>query len=374
MNETDRIVLSGKTVELSEEDGYLTLINRVCYYGEPNLNNVKLPVEGAEEAARTLLHMPVVAAYQTGANGQPDLKGHEVSVDAVTNEIKFGTENIGTHTFVEIKEDTVDVRGEMRTLPCLFARLKIWKRNKNVCAALKRLFAEGRLHNSWEIVSGECTYENDVKTLKTYRFEANCMLGEHHAPAYGGASSVLAMAEAGSAAVISEAVKKDIASRGSKGITAEARRRRNGASFNSAEKTGLKAERQKSGENAALTAANRRIKELERQIKELSAYKSELERAEKESAKAELKNYALKSGFISEAETEDEKSAVYAGIAALDAAAIKGIIADRAVARGEKERFNNPRRFYNASERALVETDDTSAGSLVGMYLNRGKR
>lgn len=208
----EKACLSSTTIELSESESYLSLVDRVCYYGEPNLNNVKLPIEGAEEAAQTLVDMPVVAAYQVNADGLPDLKGHEVSIDPVTNEVKFGTLNIGTHTSVEIKDDVVEIGGIKRTLPCLFANLKIWKRNKNVCAAIKRLYSEGKLHNSWEIVSEAYTFENNIKTLNDYRFEANCLLGQYHPAAYGKASTVLSLSEADPSVVIAEALAQDIAS------------------------------------------------------------------------------------------------------------------------------------------------------------------
>ena len=60
--EKDKIYLASTAIELSEEEDkpYIELTNRLCYYGEANLNGVILPVEGAEEKAQTLINMPVI--------------------------------------------------------------------------------------------------------------------------------------------------------------------------------------------------------------------------------------------------------------------------------------------------------------------------
>lgn len=213
--ENDKLFISSKTVELSETSTYLTLKNRLCYYGEANLNNVCLPVDGALEKAETLVNMPVVAKYKLDANGNPDLGGHEMSVNPVTNEVKFGTENVGVHTSVEIKEDTVKVNGVLKTLPCLFADIRIWTRNKNVVAAVKRLFEEGKLTNSWEILVSSYKFDNGIKTLDDYQFEATALLGSAVTPAYDGCASTLSVASADEdpEIIIAEALAKDIASR-----------------------------------------------------------------------------------------------------------------------------------------------------------------
>lgn len=193
MNE-DRVILASKTVELSETKTYIELTNRLCYYDEPNLNGVKLPSDGALEKAETLVNMPVVAKVRQNAQGLPDFGSHECYIDPVSGEVKFGTENIGTHIAVEIRDDVVEVGGVTKTLPCLFATSRVWTRNKNAVAAIKRLFADGKLFSSWEIVSTAFTYDNGVKTLTDYAFEGNCLLGETVAPAYGKTSCALGLA------------------------------------------------------------------------------------------------------------------------------------------------------------------------------------
>ena len=143
--EKDRIYLASTAIELSEETDkpYIELTNRLCYYGEPNLNGVILPIEGAEEKAQTLINMPVQAKYKIAKDGKtPDLGGHEAYIDK-DGDLCFATESIGTHFSVEIKDDTVEVNGEKKTLPCLFSTSRIWKRNKKIIKANNSLFDRG---------------------------------------------------------------------------------------------------------------------------------------------------------------------------------------------------------------------------------------
>ena len=62
---TERICLSSKTIDIAENDLYLELTNRMCYYDDVNLNNILLPYKGVEdkaiECSKSLLNMPVQA-------------------------------------------------------------------------------------------------------------------------------------------------------------------------------------------------------------------------------------------------------------------------------------------------------------------------
>lgn len=186
MMEKDKIYLASTAIELSEEEDkpYIELTNRLCYYGEANLNGVILPVEGAEEKAQTLINMPVQAKYKVAKDGKtPDLGGHEAYIDK-DGDLCFATESIGTHISVEIKDDTVEVNGEKKTLPCLFSTSRIWKRNKNIIKAIKSLFDRGLLHSSWEIETKKYNFDAGFKTLIDYGFLGNCMLGSSTPGAY----------------------------------------------------------------------------------------------------------------------------------------------------------------------------------------------
>lgn len=208
----EKTFLTSSTIELSEDEEnsqYLTLVNRICYYDEPNLNSVLLPSDTAEECAKSLIDMPVYAKCRTNADGEPTFGSHEVALDA-DGELFFDTVPIGVHTSVEIKNDTVDVNGKLETLPCLFATQKIWKRNKNAISAIRRLFAEGELHNSWEIASYEYSFANGVKTISGYEFEGNTFLGYEFAdPAYGKDAKVLSLSQTAEL-MVAEALSRDL--------------------------------------------------------------------------------------------------------------------------------------------------------------------
>ena len=208
----EKTFLTSSTIELSEDEEnsqFLTLVNRICYYDEPNLNSVLLPSDTAEECAQSLIDMPVYAKCRTNADGEPTFGSHEVALDA-DGELFFDTTPIGVHTAVEIKDDTVDVNGKLETLPCLFATQKIWKRNKNAVAAIKRLFAEGKLHNSWEISSYEYSFADGVKTITGYEFEGNTFLGYEFAdPAYGKDAKVVSLSQTDEL-MVAEALSRDL--------------------------------------------------------------------------------------------------------------------------------------------------------------------
>lgn len=117
----DKFCLSTDVVELSEENqNYLLMTDRVCFYDEPNLNGCKLPSDGAENFAQTLIDMPVYAKCRVNDKGEPTFGSHEAGIDE-DGELFFDTVPIGVHTSVEIKDDTVSVGGIQKTLPCLFA-------------------------------------------------------------------------------------------------------------------------------------------------------------------------------------------------------------------------------------------------------------
>lgn len=206
--------LSSTTIDISENDLYLEMTNRLCYYDDSNLNNVMLPYVGYEDSAKeyaeTLINMPVQAKYRK-INNKDDLGGHEC-VRKLNGDVVFNTESIGVHTSVEIREDTViTVHGEEKTLPCLFAKSRIWKRNENIVNAIKRLFSEGKLNSSWEIATEEYIYKDGIKTLTKYAFFGNALLGTTIQPAYGGTSTALDLSDYDEdELMIAEAISKDL--------------------------------------------------------------------------------------------------------------------------------------------------------------------
>ena len=205
--------------DLAEEQDYLTLRNKVCFFNSKNLNNVQIDFDSStEEHCKTLVNMPVVARY-VKRNGKDDLGGHEVQV--VDGRVKFGTATIGVVTSVEIKQEEVEtVTGEVKTLPVLYADERIWTRNENATNAIRRLYSEGNLHSSWEIKTNEYTFKDNIKYLTSYSFLSNCLLGTRSYPAYGKAgAAVVEMSEQqdqfeylAAESILSEALALDVES------------------------------------------------------------------------------------------------------------------------------------------------------------------
>lgn len=191
-----RVTLLSNNLELSEEEEYrpyLEFTNRVCYYDDPNGNGVALPYnQDSYEYAQTLVNQPIVAKYCVDEQGQPNLRDHCVSKDE-KGKYRFNTESVGAVTEVWIEDSEVTTyAGETKTLKCLYAKGRIWKRHENYVSAIQRLFDEHKLHNSWEISSSSHHMSDGVKFLDEYVFEANCFLGtgDGITPAYGESAEV----------------------------------------------------------------------------------------------------------------------------------------------------------------------------------------
>lgn len=207
------ITVIGQVINIAEHTSYLELTSRVCFYDEPNLNNDMLPNDDTTlEKAQTLVNMPVQAKYKLSPSGEPTFSGHEMKKSKSTGEITFGTSSVGTHTEVYIENDNVDVNGTIKNLPCLFAKYRIWKRYKNVVAAVQRLFSLGKLYSSWEINTYQYIFDRGVRKITDYEFLANCLLGYEYAyPSYGTSANAISMAQLkDNQLMIAEALSQDL--------------------------------------------------------------------------------------------------------------------------------------------------------------------
>lgn len=190
----DKFVFTSSVVDLAEEQDYLILKNRICYFSSPNLNNVQLEYNDDTEACcQTMVDTPLVARY-VKRDGKDDLGGHEVRV--VNNEYEFMTQAVGVNKEIEIVEEEVElVNGTRAKLPCLYCTEKLWTRFKNVTAAVKRLYDAGELHTSWELKSDDYSFKNGVKYINNFTFIGNCILGSNSYPAYGKMAQITDISE-----------------------------------------------------------------------------------------------------------------------------------------------------------------------------------
>lgn len=202
----------GEVVDVAEHTTYLELTSRVCYYDAPNLNNDMLPYdETTLEKAQTLVDMPVQGKYKVNDDGEPTFGSHQM-VKKKDGTVEFGTSSIGTHTEVYIENDNVNVNGTIKNLPCLFAKYRIWKRYKNVVAAVQRLFNLGKLYSSWEINTYQYIYDRGIRKVTDYEFLGNCLLGYEYAyPSYGTSANAISMAQLNdNQLMIAEALSQDL--------------------------------------------------------------------------------------------------------------------------------------------------------------------
>ena len=212
-----KFMFASKVVDLAEEKDYLILKNRVCYFNSPNLNQVQLSYDDkTSEYAQSLVNTPLVAKY-IKRNGKDDLGGHEVAY--VNGKYEFQTQAVGVNSAIDIVDEEVTlVDGSTAKLPCLYCTEILWTRFKNVTNAVKRLFAEGKLHNSWELKASEYTYKDGIKCISAYEFIGNCLLGTESYPAYGVSAAVTELSETEdnyefmAAESFGEALEMDIAS------------------------------------------------------------------------------------------------------------------------------------------------------------------
>lgn len=181
---------------LNDDKPYIELTTRLCWLDFPNLNGVGLS-STAEDSFNTLIGMPVVAKInKTGTK----FGGHEVSIDD-KNQIKFNTSAYGVHTEVWVADDEVDIpKVGTVTVPCLFAKSRIWKRFSSVVELIANKLENpdeynGGLWSSWEIQGGDHHFDDDNKKIyDSFTFLSNCLIDVP--PAYSSASKTLAIASA----------------------------------------------------------------------------------------------------------------------------------------------------------------------------------
>lgn len=215
MSEANKMptIVVGQIVDIAEHSTFLELVSRVCFYDDANLNgDMLLYDENSLEKASSLVNMPVQAKYRVNKNGESTFGSHEMHRKK-DGSIYFDTVSIGTHESVWIEEDNVDVNGTIKTLPCLFAKYRLWKRYPKMIEAAKRLFDENKLYSSWEMNTYQYLYDNGVRKILDYEFLSNCLLGYEYAfPSYGTSANAISMAqlENKSQLMIAEALSQDL--------------------------------------------------------------------------------------------------------------------------------------------------------------------
>lgn len=199
---------------VNDDKPYIELTTRLCYLDYLNLNGVGLS-SIANDSFETLKDMPIVAKI----NAKGDKFGsHEVSKDSKGN-INYGTNAYGTHVDVWVQDDEVEIPNiGKKTVPCLFAKSKVWKRFSNVVDLIINKMENpekynGGLYSSWELQGEEYHKEQGGKMYDKFTFLSNCLID--CTPAYLKNSKTLSIAskeldDESFSLEIAEAWEKDI--------------------------------------------------------------------------------------------------------------------------------------------------------------------
>jgi Chromosome segregation ATPases len=179
---------------LDDDKPYIELTTRLCWFNYPNLNGVGL-LSDSKPSYETLIDMPVVAKLHSSGK---KFGSHEIAIDD-NGQYVFNTNAYGVHTEVYVEDDTVDIPnvGEV-TVPCLFAKSKIWKRFASVVNLIANKMTNpdeynGGLWSSWELQGKKYVLdENGNRMYSEYQFLSNCLIDVP--PAYGTASKTLLVA------------------------------------------------------------------------------------------------------------------------------------------------------------------------------------
>lgn len=399
---SENFVLSGNLVELAEFKTYKLATFLISVLDEWDLNHRLISTEEGEKSCASIIGFPIVAKLVTDSRGNPvDFRGHEVYQDEMSNGetvYRYGTTAIGSVVNSWIEKRVLD--GYVGEKNCIMIQAKIWSiRCPEYCMVLDKLWAENKVHTSWELISEGAELTKEGKILKGVSFIGNCLLGTNVPGAVPSAGMVQCAAKEDidtdefelAAALARDSIKginkteeKEISELDTENIVNSAVEPENAQSAepetvpvpeSSSSSDSIKAEGENKPEaeepekkddgevknedsekdekiasltsqlekaNALVSELTDKLKDTVAEVAELKIYKdkySEVERQRVEAEQAEKKTQiigrAVKSGFITEAEFESDDT-LKTCLANMDEAGIKSIIADRLLASLDK--------------------------------------
>lgn len=218
--ENELYVLSASPVEIAQDS-----LDNTCKYAtflisvldEYDRVGRMIPRESGEKYHSTLRGFPIVAKLIKDRVRRPiDFGGHEMRQwRKRTGEVEttFDTYPIGSVVDTWIEEREVD--GYEGVKACIMAKAKLWTcRSPEYFAVLDRLWAEGKISSSWELIVTQKEEDSfGKKILRAFSFIGNALLGTTSVPAVKGAG-ILEYAEADeicqSSEELTEALLRDI--------------------------------------------------------------------------------------------------------------------------------------------------------------------
>lgn len=223
------VIASSSQMELAREDnGNLVITANLGYLNDYNKNNVALLyTDFAEESIKTIINRPIKGKLRRDIFGNEKFGSHEAYVDE-NGEMRFATETIGTHidaNIVNLEVIPVHGDGSKKVLPTIIAKAVIWADEYPEYAnAVERLYREGRLGTSWEVIGRELGDDlgrakelmlENPRAYSKFEIRANTIIGVE--PAYGVNSRIIDVAEDTNAdEILFSALKKDISAKSDK--------------------------------------------------------------------------------------------------------------------------------------------------------------
>ena len=188
-----------KLLELSEDvkDKSKTALRckfLICVLDEGNENGVGIKESDiTEEEVKGLIGEPVVTKLKKNMFGENDLSGHNKRTVSVTGKdgkkfkkVVFDTYAVGYHTSAQIEE--IEINKKLKK--CITAECLIWRRYDETVEVIERLYNDGELRSSFELLYQDTYIENGIKWRTGITFIGNCLLGKYVNPAYKDAGAL----------------------------------------------------------------------------------------------------------------------------------------------------------------------------------------
>ena len=378
----EKICFSSVPLEVADHNDYKIATFLISVLDTWDLNGRMIPKETGEACHQSIIGFPILAKLIKNEQGEPTNFGdHEVQYKLGENGIEpyFDTTPIGsvTESWIEDRE----VAGYEGIKSCILIKAKLWSsRFPEYFKVFDSLYSQGAIASSWELTVHEALQTIKGRILKAVTFIGNTLLGSNILGAVPKAGvleyATLEPSELKLAAALSSDIQKmkevdqnmdkldekklkDKEENKESSEQKEVKKVENDIETVPVDKVTEKKPKKKDEEEAkcdehdkeksdvaqkliekddTILKLSAQVKELKANVASLMPYKEKVEAIEKaemaaklEKEKAELKEYAMKSGYITDEELESSEE-VKSLIEKADKIGLKALICDRVVA------------------------------------------
>ena len=171
------IKLGSKVLEFSESSDGTKKLGKIliCPLDEKNKNGKGIKKDDiTDEELLSLVGQPIVCKVVKDESEVGDFGGHELkyyvkfnpSTMKVEKKYYFDTSPIGYFTKAHIED--IEIDGLLKS--CIVAEFELWKRYERAIEVAEKLFSQGKLHTSWELLYNESYEDNGTTWLKLLTF------------------------------------------------------------------------------------------------------------------------------------------------------------------------------------------------------------